>query len=710
MEKSILPMVRFAVWCRQTARLVMLSAMALGLVYGRTARAAWQQELPSVPNTGFQRLCFASSSSGYAVGREGVAWYDGADWSTMSTEVGGSDVYAASPNAVFVTGATSGRVSFYNGSSWQELETGDSSRCSVIWGSSATDVFASGPWDTVLHYDGASWVNGPEVIRGEFGILDGCSVSSSLAWGVGARGNYSADVFVWNGNVWTNYDTEIDLGGTYAALRSIWCNPQGDFLAVGSFDFVLAHPGSGGCYTIPVPSEADSQLGDVWGTSLTDFYVSDWAGKLFHYQNGSWSESNLDRDIPVLTVGGTSASDVFVTGDNGWVCHYDGVSWSSQTLGLDGWYYAVWGSGPDNVLACSSGDGDARYNGSEWTWLDSDQTSFFRDNSPRRVQGFGPTQIYGVGNRYGQGAIVSFNGMYWELEADCAWEPQDIWGTSPTDLFVVGEDGPDGLVFHYDGASWSQMNTSYVIYKLFAVWGAGPSDVFVVGEAGTIGHYDGGAAVWWPMSSGTTWDLLDVWGTSGQDVFAVGLMGTILHYNGSSWESMNSGTTEGLRAVWGFSGSDVYAVGHDGTILHYNGASWTAMASGSEATFYDVWGSASCGVYAVGQETVLHLASTGPWAGAVDLGSGWHWLDWFGSFYDAGNGWIYHTQHGWLFTASSSPASLWLWSADMGWLWTGSATYPYLYRAAPTAWLWYQRDTTNPRWFLNLATAQWEAH
>jgi len=45
---------------------------------------------------------------------------------------------------------------------------------------------------------------------------------------------------------------------------------------------------------------------------------------------------------------------------------------------------------------------------------------------------------------------------------------------------------------------------------------------------------------------------------------------------------------------------------------------------------------------------------------------------------------------------------------DMGWMGTGKATYPFLYRHNDGAWLWYN-GAVNPRWFMNMATGQWES-
>ncbi len=99
-----------------------------------------------------------------------------------------------------------------------------------------------------------------------------------------------------------------------------------------------------------------------------------------------------------------------------------------------------------------------------------------------------------------------------------------------------------------------------------------------------------------------------------------------------------------------------------------------------------------------------------PWDnGYQDLGGGWRRLVWFGDYIPMGNeGWIWHNQHGFFFiSANATTESLWLYASDMQWLWTSSTTYPFLYRASDLVWLWYNGQT-NPRWFMNLSTRQWE--
>jgi hypothetical protein len=95
--------------------------------------------------------------------------------------------------------------------------------------------------------------------------------------------------------------------------------------------------------------------------------------------------------------------------------------------------------------------------------------------------------------------------------------------------------------------------------------------------------------------------------------------------------------------------------------------------------------------------------------GAQDAGNGWRWLSWFGFFAHGGGGWLYHLQHGWMYSAPTGPTSAWFWTPDMGWLWTDRGLYLWLYWLNGGTWLWYQRDSTNPRWFYNFNAGQWVA-
>lgn len=99
-----------------------------------------------------------------------------------------------------------------------------------------------------------------------------------------------------------------------------------------------------------------------------------------------------------------------------------------------------------------------------------------------------------------------------------------------------------------------------------------------------------------------------------------------------------------------------------------------ASASGNGSLFYSL--SENTGAQRSGTVTVtaggvnrnLSIIQEGaaPWyAGAVDLGSGWRWLNWLGAFNITSEPWIYHAEHGWLFPLLDGLESFFLWDNEM---------------------------------------------
>ncbi len=94
------------------------------------------------------------------------------------------------------------------------------------------------------------------------------------------------------------------------------------------------------------------------------------------------------------------------------------------------------------------------------------------------------------------------------------------------------------------------------------------------------------------------------------------------------------------------------------------------------------------------------------WSNANDLDNDWRSFSWFGEFFEIGNGWLYHFDHGWLFR-SGNLTSTWLYDVQLGWLWTNADIYPYLYGFQQNTWLYYEKGTKSPRFFFHFEDQQW---
>jgi hypothetical protein len=91
----------------------------------------------------------------------------------------------------------------------------------------------------------------------------------------------------------------------------------------------------------------------------------------------------------------------------------------------------------------------------------------------------------------------------------------------------------------------------------------------------------------------------------------------------------------------------------------------------------------------------------------------WYNLGWFGNFYDAAAGWIYHDVHGWLFTADAGDGNYWFFDAALGWFWTGPSYYDaatgkyYVYSSSQAGWLYFTADANGGRKFYRYSDSAW---
>ena len=92
----------------------------------------------------------------------------------------------------------------------------------------------------------------------------------------------------------------------------------------------------------------------------------------------------------------------------------------------------------------------------------------------------------------------------------------------------------------------------------------------------------------------------------------------------------------------------------------------------------------------------------------------WYNLPWFGNFYDASQGWVYHETHGWLYSADAGSGNFWFYDAGLGWFWTGSKHYDessasqaeYLYSSTHAGWLYFT-TSNGKRKFYRYSDTKW---
>ena len=503
----------------------------------------------------------------------------------------------------------------------------------AIWGTSATDLYAAGDNETLIHFTGK-----------------------------GAHGG------------WTRVVTRTALEAAHP-LNGIWGSGPSDVFVVGGDRALLVLHFDGKGWTRRfLPPEPGSSLRAVWGTGPTDVYaVGAPSCKVFHRrQDHKWREANVPKCTEALTDVLGWGSDVLAVGEKSRLVYRQNDTWSKGVTGIktDTRLTGIWGSGPSDLTLV--GGPFALYRAltypSSWTPSTTSGTDDLED-----VWGSGPTEVYAAGgsgalSKSSSGALYRHDGTtltalniprsgylrhIWGFGASSVFVVGDggailhgagsaflhlrnpitfsylrgVWGADPSNVFVVGA---GGTVARYDGAVWATEEGVSTSSDLQAVWGSGPTNVYAAGDSGVVIRFDG--AAWSQLSLSSQWTawqistppaLRGIWGSGPSSVFFAGDGGIIVHHDGNAWSLSRKGssTSPALRAIWGTGPSDVYAAGDKGTVIHYDGASWsepplviswTVLKVNTPPSLRGIWGSSPSSVLFVGEQgTVLHLGTDG---------------------------------------------------------------------------------------------------
>jgi hypothetical protein len=249
------------------------------------------------------------------------------------------------------------------------------------------------------------------------------------------------------------------------------------------------------------------------------------------------------------------------------------------------------------------------WDGTAWT---SYPTASARNSA--KLAGTSSGTIYYCG---GYGAIASFQGDHWQLEAPSPIQQHlgDAWVESANSLWIVGD---YGTIRHWDGVRWTD-EVSGTLAPLYAVAGTGPNDLWAAGEGGTILHRT--AQGWQSVPSGIDLTIYDLWvGSDGVAIAVAGefqsgaviYSGTVLRWKNTSWQADTTPNVAALTGVWGSAPNDVWAVGQQ-TAMHWDGSTWSEKpVSTMGFTFRGVWGRSSQEVWAVGDAGTIF-----EWNGSV---------------------------------------------------------------------------------------------
>ena len=101
-----------------------------------------------------------------------------------------------------------------------------------------------------------------------------------------------------------------------------------------------------------------------------------------------------------------------------------------------------------------------------------------------------------------------------------------------------------------------------------------------------------------------------------------------------------------------------------------------------------------------------------PFDDSVELGEGWWFSEWFGSFNTNFLPWIFHAEHGWLSILTTENGDeegdgFFIWDPTLSWLWTSDRIYPDLFIFSIESWISYLKDSRDPRWLFSYDHDVW---
>ena len=302
----------------------------------------WSEKLGNTSvSVDFKSVWTGPDGSFFAAAWDQIVQYTGSTYAAMFygsqkffTSIWGSsgtDVFAAASG-----GGAAASLLHYDGSAWSVVQRGSSEfSYEALWGSSGSDVFAVGV-NAIAHYNGTSWSS---IALDEEEGLEKClwgvwGSSGTDVFAVGdVRGEYSGNhrglILHYNGVSWSEMPDVIN-----ATLQGVWGSSGTDVFAVGTVD--LGKIVDGVTYFNPrsiilhyngtdwsvMDNSSTEALSAVWGSSGSDVYAVGEHGAMLHYNGTSWAVMDSGTNDHLAGIWGNSGSDLYAVGDNGIILHY----------------------------------------------------------------------------------------------------------------------------------------------------------------------------------------------------------------------------------------------------------------------------------------------------------------------------------------------------------------------------------------------------
>jgi hypothetical protein len=246
---------------------------------------------------------------------------------------------------------------------------------SSVWGTPG-ELWAVGGGGTIIRGTASGWTPMSTAVQVNLRIVFGTSATDIWAFGDGGGGHY-------DGTAWTAF------APTAAIVLGLWGASPTDWWAVGDPTTILHWDGA---QWSPVASGTPERLTGVWGSSANAVWAVGRGGTIVFWDGAAWTPVPSGTTQDLESISGVSADDIWVAGAGGTVVHWDGVAWTASEVGAFVDLNAVFHAARDDAWAVAEGGVLFHWDGTAWTEPPSGSGQFLEG-----VWGLGPNDIYVVG-------------------------------------------------------------------------------------------------------------------------------------------------------------------------------------------------------------------------------------------------------------------------------------------------------------------------
>ena len=269
------------------------------------------------------------------------------------------------------------------------------------------------------------------------------------------------------------------------------------------------------------------------------------------------------------------------------------LTWTVDTLAYPGDYQTLmddmWAISSDEVYVVGHNSTSRvmyRFNGERWSNVKlnkSEGGTIPGSKTLHGIYGFGPGDVWAVGDRNGDPLVIHFNGREWrEVEVPPGNRLSKVWGSSPDDVWIAGV---NGTLFHYDGTSVKKDSVPLSIpedanpfYTPAGLIGNSAGEVYMlIIDFGSYHYYflERRGESWVVLDSLFDYSANDLWTIPSGEMFYTG--DHVYKWTGDSWARFIDWQECGYSGISGTDENNLIVVGYSsvggthGVAFHYNG-------------------------------------------------------------------------------------------------------------------------------------------